>query len=218
MNSSGRIVRLLKKKWLELTCVIIVTTIIFSFTLPRFLTVQKSGQIKRIQQTLDAIIQRMIDRPETFIDITIGEGGAMRDEAASIVNGVAHYGSMYPSFSLKSEGIHKILPDYKPGECEKGLTFHFFGGHISATEEIMRTRNWDWNRHFVMVFVNMNYESTESSPTFKLGAKYPRMFYPAAHQLFDPSNGLGSQGILYAHTYDRYLAENSSGQAGTLPK
>lgn len=192
-----------KKRWIEAFCAVVGIAIVFSLMLPKFLSVQTSGQIAEIQKTLDAIIQKMIDRPETFIDITIAEGGKVREQEKILVNGVVHFSSMYPVFTMNWDEIKKILPDYQPSEREKDLTFHFMGGHISATEEIMRKRTWNWNKHYVVVYVNVygpDYDPLE------YGKKHPTITYPSAKYLYDSSNGLESAGVLYAHSLDWYLA------------
>jgi len=206
MNKSTRLMKFFQEKRIEIVCALIGIVILLCFTLPKFLAVQKSGQIAGIQSTLDQIIQRMIDRPETFIDITIAKGGAVRDDEAVIVNGEVMFPSMWPVFSMKSSELTKILSEFQPADYEQDLMFHFAGGHIGGTEERMRKRNWDWNKHYVMVYVNINGASFGSGSIFERGVKHPDMEYPPERYLYDSSNGLDSRGMLYAHTYDWYLS------------
>ncbi len=126
--------KVLNKHKYEIAGVFILFIILLVIALPKFFSAQKSVQIMRIQQTLDSIIQRMIDRPETFIDITIAEGDAFVVGRGDLINGVANFSTIYRIFTMTDKEIKKILPDYKVATEEMSLTYLFMSGNISTTE------------------------------------------------------------------------------------
>lgn len=192
----------------EILIVILVIGILGAIQIPRFLQQQDSGKIAHIQETLDRITEKLLNDPFIFYDnYMTGDN----PEAVKI-DGEVFYASMVAdSYERNSNELNEIIPEYElPPHSEKQV-YHFLGGHISGNKEAWRNnKDYSYDRHWVCVYVNINglHDSNSHFEYKNTGQKM--MAFPKQEFLFQPSNGLSSSGILYAHTFERYLQNHST--------
>lgn len=174
----------------ELIGALLGLLLLAGITIPRFLQAQSASRIKQIQHSLDLIIEHMKTHPETFVDLMMNEGNYYPDSWQGLVIGV--------------ETLARLIPDFKPYDYEKDLTFYCQGGPIKGTKEGMKIRRWNWDSNYITLFVNINGANFPHYEVLELEKKEPFMSFPKPAYLFNPSNGLGSAGVLYAHTFEKH--------------
>jgi hypothetical protein len=188
----------------EILIVILVIGILGAIQIPRFLQKQESAKVAHIQKTLNKLVEKLLEEPFIFYDNYMT--GNNHPEAV-MMNGDVFYTSMVAdSFERHSNELHEMISDYKLPPNIESQVYHFLGGHISGNKEVWRNRtDYVYDRHWVCVYVNLNGLSDSSSHFEYKHTGKKEMAFPKPEYLFNPSNGLDSPGILYAHTYEYYL-------------
>ncbi len=170
----------------------IIIVFLLVWRVPSLLQNQRSAKITELQNLLNHIAERFLEKPFFFYDIY------MKDE-------LTHYPSMWSTrFELNAKELRKIFPDYHPAKTTKDKVFYFEGGPAGANKKFWRNYNeYNPERHWVYVFVNINGMKYD----YSYGNKQGKMTFPPPKYKYQPSNGLDSQGILYAHTYELYQTD-----------
>lgn len=178
----------------ELVGVIGVLIVLAGIMLPRFLRSQTTVQIKTIQQHLDQMVERMMENPTIFIDLT------MKNE-----NEV--YADQIPYLEMKGAELSALFPEIDFTNSEKDRTFCIEGGYVGPTKAAMKKRKWNWEVDCVTVYTYVN---RDRIVRFKVPMGSDYLLFPPVESIYNPSNGVGSEGILYAHSYEKFMAKKKN--------